>query len=216
MKKFVVLVLSLLIGVCALGLTACGHEHSYTDSVTEPTCTDKGYTTHTCECGDVVIDTYIDELGHAFTNYVSDDNATYDEDGTKTAVCDRIGCSETNTVTETGTKLESYMTFNTLTFDGLNANEVVSNKTDEFDFNQEITIHGNVEYVVALVKFGSNQVLTKIVPLGLGDNNFYIFELKDKKIIRTFNITIRRRPMYTVIFNTNGGTSIQNQIIEER
>lgn len=44
-----------------------GHEHHYADVVTDPTCTEKGYTTHTCACGDVKVDNYTDPLGH---NYV--------------------------------------------------------------------------------------------------------------------------------------------------
>lgn len=31
---------------------ATEHKHNYTSSVTAPTCTDKGYTTYTCSCGD--------------------------------------------------------------------------------------------------------------------------------------------------------------------
>ena len=40
------------------------HTHTYTEVVTAPTCTDKGYTTHTCPCGDSYVDTYVDALGH--------------------------------------------------------------------------------------------------------------------------------------------------------
>ena len=40
------------------------HTHSYKDVVTAPTCTAKGYTTHTCACGDSYVDTYTDPLGH--------------------------------------------------------------------------------------------------------------------------------------------------------
>ena len=40
------------------------HVHSYKDVVTAPTCTAKGYTTHTCACGDSYVDTYTDPLGH--------------------------------------------------------------------------------------------------------------------------------------------------------
>lgn len=44
-------------------------EHSYTSVVTDPTCTDKGYTTHTCEkCGDSYKDTYVDATGHNYVN----------------------------------------------------------------------------------------------------------------------------------------------------
>ena len=42
-------------------------------------------------------------LDHSFTNYVSDNNATCTEDGTKTAKCDR--CEVTDTITETDSVL---------------------------------------------------------------------------------------------------------------
>ena len=39
--------------------------HDYDSIVTSPTCTEKGYTTHTCtECGDTYKDAYVDALGH--------------------------------------------------------------------------------------------------------------------------------------------------------
>lgn len=37
------------------------HEHSYTHTVTLPTCESQGYTTHTCECGDSYVDAYVPE-----------------------------------------------------------------------------------------------------------------------------------------------------------
>ena len=50
----------------------CGAEnltdHIYGEGViTDPTCTEKGYTTHTCsECGDSYVDTYVDATGHSY------------------------------------------------------------------------------------------------------------------------------------------------------
>jgi hypothetical protein len=39
--------------------------HSYTDAVTAPTCTEQGFTTHTCDrCQQVVEDSYTDPVGH--------------------------------------------------------------------------------------------------------------------------------------------------------
>ena len=38
--------------------------HSHTTVVTAPTCTDKGYTTYTCACGDTYVADYVDALGH--------------------------------------------------------------------------------------------------------------------------------------------------------
>ena len=46
------------------------HEHTYTETVTAPTCTEQGYTTHTCECGDSYVDAYIDALGHDYKDGV--------------------------------------------------------------------------------------------------------------------------------------------------
>ena len=40
------------------------HKHSYTAVVTEPTCTEQGYTTYTCECGDEYVSDYVDASGH--------------------------------------------------------------------------------------------------------------------------------------------------------
>ena len=39
--------------------------HNYSDVITAPTCTEKGYTTHTCtKCNDVYVDSYTDAKGH--------------------------------------------------------------------------------------------------------------------------------------------------------
>ena len=71
------------------------HEHSYTAVVTAPTCTEKGYTTHTCSCGDSYVDTYTDALGHAWDGGTVTKEPTETETGTKTFTCTR--CSETKT-----------------------------------------------------------------------------------------------------------------------
>lgn len=80
------------------------HEHSYEKVVTKPTCTEKGYTTYTCSCGDSYVDDYVDATGHSFTKYESNDDATCKKDGTETAKCDH-GCGKTDTRTDKGSKL---------------------------------------------------------------------------------------------------------------
>ncbi len=45
-----------------------GHTHKYTATVTDPTCENKGYTTHKCTCGDSYVDSYTDKLEHKFSN----------------------------------------------------------------------------------------------------------------------------------------------------
>ena len=47
------------------------HTHSYTPTVTAPTCTEQGYTTYTCDCGDSYVDDYVDATGeHSYENGV--------------------------------------------------------------------------------------------------------------------------------------------------
>ena len=80
--------------------------HNYEEEVVSPTCLEKGYTTNKCtRCEDEYVDTnsYIEALGHSFTNYASNNDATCTQDGTKTAKCDR--CDKTHTVTEEGSKI---------------------------------------------------------------------------------------------------------------
>ena len=48
--------------------TATTHIHSYTSTLTAPTCTEPGYTTYTCDCGESYADDYVDATGHKRTN----------------------------------------------------------------------------------------------------------------------------------------------------
>ena len=74
------------------------HTHSYKDVVTAPTCTEKGYTTHTCACGDSYVDTYTDALGHAWDEGKVTKPATETETGVKTFTCTRCGETRTETM----------------------------------------------------------------------------------------------------------------------
>ena len=94
-------------------------------TVTTPaTCTGKGVRTYTCTSSSHTKTEDIPALNHSFAGqeYVSDNNATCEQDGTKTAKCVRYGtggCTETDTVTDTGSKLghlfEDYVSNNDAT-----------------------------------------------------------------------------------------------------
>ena len=74
------------------------HTHSYKDVVTAPTCTEKGYTTHTCACGDSYVDTYVDALGHAWDNGKVTKEPTETETGVKTFTCTRCSATKTESI----------------------------------------------------------------------------------------------------------------------
>ena len=86
------------------------HVHNYTAKVTPPTCTERGYTTHTCTCGDSYVDAYTNALGHNWgaPSYVW---AANNSAVTATRVCKRDGGhveSEKGKVTATVTKEATY------------------------------------------------------------------------------------------------------------
>ena len=90
---------------------ALGH-NEYVYSGYNPTCTSIGYTDGwRCErCRTVTVErVVIPATGHKFIYYHSDNNATCEKDGTKTARCENYNyysrCSERDTVTDTGSKL---------------------------------------------------------------------------------------------------------------
>ena len=95
-------------------------------TVTTPaTCTGKGVRTYTCTSSSHTKTEDIPALNHSFAGqeYVSDNNATCEQDGTKTAKCVRYGtggCMETDTVTDTDSKLghlfEDYVSNNDATY----------------------------------------------------------------------------------------------------
>ena len=96
-------------------------------TVTTPaTCTGKGVRTYTCTSSSHTKTEDIPALNHSFAGqeYVSDNNATCEQDGTKTARCVRYGtggCMETDTVTDTDSKLghlfEDYVSNNDATYE---------------------------------------------------------------------------------------------------
>ena len=94
-------------------------------TVTTPaTCTGKGVRTYTCTSSSHTKTEDIPALNHSFAGqaYVSDNNATCEQDGTKTVKCVRYGtggCTATDTVTDTDSKLghffEDYVSNNDAT-----------------------------------------------------------------------------------------------------
>lgn len=70
--------------------------------IKEPKCKETGLKVKYCsDCEEILETEVIEELGHSFTNYISNNDAGLCTDGTKTSKCDR--CDETDTVTDEGT-----------------------------------------------------------------------------------------------------------------
>lgn len=83
--------------------------HNYNTIIVAPTCTEEGYTTHTCaNCGDSYVDTYTDATGHS--HVVTDSKAaTCTEDGYITYTC-RCGDTYNEVIEATGHDYDSVVT----------------------------------------------------------------------------------------------------------
>ncbi len=78
--------------------TACD-AHDYKAVVTEPTCTEQGYTTYTCtKCNDSYVDNYTNALGHDFGEWKLTTPATCTEIGVETRYCSRCNVTQTRDV----------------------------------------------------------------------------------------------------------------------
>lgn len=143
-----------------------GCRHDYTSVFTEPTCEAGGYSTFTCTlCGYSYVGLPVDALGHSFTNYVSDGNATADADGTKTALCDR-GCGAADTVTDAGSRLPGGITTDVYAVDDETIHAIPAGTTVEVflaGFHQEnlrVVKDGEAANLVDLV--GTGMVLQQL------------------------------------------------------
>ena len=91
-------------------------KHAYVAVVTAPTCTEKGYTTHTCsKCGDSYVDSYVDALGHSFGDWYEVTAPTCTVDGLERRDCTRCEYFETNVLGATGHTYSSVTTLPTCT-----------------------------------------------------------------------------------------------------
>jgi len=76
--------------------------HDYEAVVTTPTCTEQGYTTYTCACGDSYVDSYVDALGHDMAQWETTQEATCTADGSKQSDCTRCDYFETEAIEAKG------------------------------------------------------------------------------------------------------------------
>ncbi|MBE6558724.1 MAG: hypothetical protein E7661_06935 [Ruminococcaceae bacterium] len=80
---------------------ALGHDE--VTVVTDPTCTDKGYTTHTCtRCDYNVVDTYVDANGHDMGDWYEVTPAECEVEGLKRRDCKNCNYYETDAIAATG------------------------------------------------------------------------------------------------------------------
>ena len=101
--------------LCDYGCGAIASEHSYQSIVTSPTCTEKGYTTHTCACGHSYVDAEKNALGHNYAAWYETVAPTCTTEGTQRHDCSRCDHYETQAISAKGHNYQTIVTVPTCT-----------------------------------------------------------------------------------------------------
>ena len=136
-------------------------------TVTTPaTCTGKGVRTYTCTSSSHTKTEDIPALNHSIAGqeYVSDNNATCEQDGTKTAKCVRYGtggCTETDTVTDTGSKLGHFF------------------EVEDYVSNNDATCEQDGTKTAKCVRYGTGDCTETDTVTDTGSKLGHFFEVED-------------------------------------
>ena len=77
-----------------------GHVHAYQAVITPPTCTEEGFTTYTCDCGDSYVADKVAALGHDLKETVAEPTCT--SAGSRTMACSRCDYKEESPIDALG------------------------------------------------------------------------------------------------------------------
>ena len=138
-------------------LSATGHE--YKSAVVEPSCTEGGCTTYTCDtCGDFFVDHLKDALGHSYADDVTEPTCT--SEGYTTHTCSRCGDFFVDSFIDALGHDEVYHTAQTASCTSIGWNEYVTCSRCTYTTYQEIPItHDFVDRVCTICgefKYSSN------------------------------------------------------------
>ncbi len=91
----------------------------------------------------------------------------------------------------------------------------VPNSTKTFSFTTAVRVSSRASWTLSSDIEGNNTIASKTVALEPGDNTYYVLVKANDSTIKLYTLKIRRKPVYTVRFDANGGTSVDAQYIEE-
>ncbi len=92
--------------------------HSYKGVVKKPSCTEQGYTTHTCSCGKSYVDSYTEATSHSMGKWTQTKAPTCTEKGSEKSVCANCAHAETREIAAKGHSYKAAVTAPTCTEKG--------------------------------------------------------------------------------------------------
>ena len=92
--------------------------HVYEPVVTDPTCTEQGYTTYVCQCGESYVDTYVPATGHPLRQWIVEEEPNCTETGSERRECSKCSYFEVREIAAVGHKYNKVVTSPTCTEEG--------------------------------------------------------------------------------------------------
>ena len=90
----------------------------------------------------------------------------------------------------------------------------VSNQTESVNLTNKIHLEQGANWYISSDQAGKNELTLSHIPLQEGDNFLYI-QVENISETVPVSLNIRRSLLYKVTFETNGGTQVDSQIVEE-
>lgn len=91
----------------------------------------------------------------------------------------------------------------------------VSNSTASVSLGALVTVNSRSSWTLSSDIYGNQTIASKTATLAIGDNTYYVLVTAENGATQLYTLKIRRRPVYSVIFDTSGGTAVENQKVEE-
>ena len=91
----------------------------------------------------------------------------------------------------------------------------VSNSTASVSLGSLVTVNSRSSWTLSSDIYGNNTIASKTATLAVGDNTYYVLVTAENGSTQLYTLKIRRRPVYSIIFDTKGGTAVENQKVEE-
>ena len=94
-------------------------------------------------------------------------------------------------------------------------NLIVPNQTVTLSLGDYVSVNSKSSWTLSTDIYGNNTIASKTASLAVGDNLYYILVTADNGTSQLYTLNIRRKPIYNVIFDTNGGSAVAKQEVEE-
>lgn len=91
----------------------------------------------------------------------------------------------------------------------------INNSEETFSFINKVKVPTNCSWNLYYDFEAKNEIVSKTIRCDLGNNRIYLLVANPKETIGFYNVDVYRYHLYDVVFDTNGGTYIPSQQVQE-